>query len=255
MENQEEREEFGKRVFEQFMSLYVDPEVARRQEAGELPRPLDLKAAQIIFFADGRKHQVRVNSEIRAIAKVKFKEGVSKNLGDTIFAHEIEGLEDIRLPDNDDPDCGHATLIKINGRWTIVFDLRYYKGLSRNHLRTADEFYEAATLSFDKKNWSAFVDNLFSCAELSAKVVLLTYVNPRLGKKASHRRIQTEFSGFASLGNVDHAHLSVLNKLAGWRVNARYLKAPVSVSEGEAAELLRTVQDMLKYAKKCCGAK
>jgi uncharacterized protein (UPF0332 family) len=249
MENQEQSNEFGNRVFQQFMDLFVNPEVRKRQDAGELPKPLDLRAAQIIFFADGRKPQVRINKEIRAIAKVKFKEGISKNPGEPVFAHEIEDLAEINLTGDDDPDCGHATLIKINDRWTIAFDFRYYKGLSRNHIKTASEFYEAAEFSYSKKNWSAFVDNLFSCAELSAKVVLLTFLSPGLVRKATHKLIQQRYNGFADLGNVDETHRSVLNKLSGWRTNARYLKGRVPVSEDEAVELLNKVKDMLKYAK------
>ncbi len=255
MENQEQSNEFGNRVFQQFMDLFVNPEVRNRQEAGELPKPLDLRAAQIIFFADGRKPQVRINKEIRAIAKVKFKEGISKNPGDPLFAHEIEGLEEINLTDDDDPDSGHATLIKINDRWTIAFDFRYYKGVARNHIQAASEFYEAAEFSYCKKNWSAFVDNLFSCAELLAKVILLIFPSQELAKraalakKATHRLIQQKYNEFADLGNVDETHRSVLNKLSGWRANARYLRGHVPISEDKAVELLNIVKDMLKYAE------
>lgn len=253
MENQEQSNEFGNRVFQQFMDLFVNPEVMRRQEAGDLPKPLDLRAAQIIFFANGRKPQVRINKEIRAIAKVKFKEGISKNSGEPVFAHEIEDLGEINLIDDDDPDCGHATLVKINGRWTIAFDFQYNKGLSRNHIKTASEFYEAAEFSFSRKNWSAFVDNLFSCAELSAKVILLTFLSPELARKATHPLIRQRYNRFADLGDFDETHRSVLNKLSGWRINARYLKGRVPVSEDEAVELLNIVKDMLTYAKGYIG--
>lgn len=249
MENQEQGNEFGNRVFQQFMGLYVNPEVRRRQEAGELQKPLDLRAAQIIFFSDGRKSQVRINEEVRAISKVKFKQGISKNPGDPVFEHEIEGLEKINLTEEDDPDCGHATLIKINDRWTIAFDFRYNRGLSRNHIKTAREFYEAAEFSFTKKNWSAFIDNLFNCAELSVKVILSTFSEPKFLKKAKHKLIQLRYNRFADLGNVDETHRSTLNKLSGWRISARYLKGNISVSEDEAGNLLSVVKDMLTYAK------
>lgn len=253
MENQEQSNEFGNRVFQQFMDLYINPEVMRRQEAGELPKPLDLRAAQIIFSPDDRRPNVRINEEVRAISKVKFKPGITKKPGDPIYENEIDGLEEINLTDKDAPDCGHAILIKIGGRWTVAFDFRYNRGLSREHLKTANEFYEAAEYSFTKKNWSAFIDSLFNCAELSAKVVLLTSPVPDFTKKAKHKMIQLRYNQFADLGNVDESHRSTLNKLSGWRVNARYLKGSVSISEDEAANLLEIVKDMLEYSKRYVG--
>ena len=84
------------------MDLFVTPEVKRQQETGKLNKPLDLRAAQIIFFPDGRKPQVRINSEVRAIAKVKFKSGISKEPGEPIFEHDLEGLGEINLTDGVD---------------------------------------------------------------------------------------------------------------------------------------------------------
>lgn len=255
MKNQNQSDEFGQRVFQQFMELYINPEVNRRQEAGELPKPLDLRAAQIIFFSDDRKTLVRINEEIKTIAKVKFKQGISKVVGEPIFQHEIEGLEEINLTEDDDPDCGHATLIKINGRWTIAFDFRYNKGLSHSHIKTASEFYEAAEFSLAKKNWSASIDNLFNCAELSAKVILMTSPEPGFIKKAKHKLIQSKYNQFADLGNVNETHRNALNKLSGWRISARYLKGNISIPEDEANRLLTVVKDMLEYAKNYIGMK
>ena len=255
MQNQSQPDEFGQRVFQQFMELYINPEVMGRQEARELPKPLDLRTAQIIFFSDGRKTLFRINEEIKAIAKVKYKQGISKAVGEPIFQHEIEGLEEINLIVDDDPNCGHAMLIKINGRWTIAFDFRYNKGLARNYIKTASEFYEAAEFSFTKKNRSAFVDNLFNCAELSAKVILMLSPEPGFLKRAKHKLIQSKYNQFADLGNVDETHRNALNKLSGWRISARYLKGNISISEDEAIRLLAVVKDMLEYTKDYIGMK
>ena len=99
----DQKNEFGRNVLQQFMDLYVTPEMRRRQETGELGKPLYLRAAQIIFFPDGRKPLVRINSEVRAISKVKLKSGVSKRVGEPIFENEVEGLKEINLTEEDDP--------------------------------------------------------------------------------------------------------------------------------------------------------
>ena len=213
MEEHEQNNEFGHKVFQQFMDLFVAPEVSRRQEAGELEKPLDLRAAQILFFSDGRKSLVRINSEVKAIGKVKLKSEISKKLGEPIFEHEVEGLEAINLTEEDDPDCGHATLIRIGGRWTVTFDFRYNKELSKKHVDTAKQFYAAAEFSFGRQNWAAFVDNLFSAAELLARSILLSRPDPKFRKKATHKAIQIRYNQFVDLGNVEETHRETLNKL------------------------------------------
>ncbi len=253
MEKQSPDTEFGNKVLQQFMDLFVSPEVKRRQEIGELNKPLDLRAAQIIFFPDERKPKVRINSEVRAIGKVKFKPRISKKSGEPIFEHEIDGLQEINLTEEDDPDCGHATLIRIGSHWTIAFDFRYNKVLSKKLIETAKQFCDSADYSFKQKLWSPFIDNLFSAAELVAKAVLLSMHDTNLRKKATHRGIQTKFNRFADLGPVKAQHSDTLNKLSGLRDQARYLKGQLTISQTKARELLENVKSMIENVKSLCG--
>jgi uncharacterized protein (UPF0332 family) len=254
MEEHDQNNEFGRKVFEQFMDLFVTPEVKRRQETGELGKPLDLRAAQIIFFSDGRKPQVRINSEVKAIGKkMKLKPGIFKKAGDPIFEHELEGLKEINLTEEDDPDCGHATLLRIGGRWIIAFDFRYNKSLSKRHIKTAEQFYEATEFSLNQRNWSAFIDNLFSAAELLAKSILLSMPNPKFRKKATHKAIQARYNRFADLGNVEAVYRETFNKLSGLRDRARYLKGDISISEEGARRLLVIIKNMMEDAARRVG--
>lgn len=202
MVKHDQKNEFGRKVFEQFMDLFVAPEIRRRQETGELDKPLDLRAAQIIFFPNGRKPQVRINSEVRAIGKVKLKPGISKKVGEDIFGHEVEGLKVINLTQEDDPDCGHATLVRIGDSWIIAFDFRYNKALSAKHIEVAKQFWESAEFSFKQRNWAPFIDTLFSAAELAAKSILLSMPDPKFRKKTRHRVIQRRYNRFADLGTL-----------------------------------------------------
>lgn len=254
MEKQDQNNEFGRKVFEQFMDLFVTPEVKRRQENGELKKPLDLRAAQIIFFPDGRKPEVRVNSEIRAIGKIKLKPGISKKAGEPIFRHELEGLEEINLTEEDDPDCGHATLVRVGiSKWIIAFDFRYNKALSRKHINAAKQFYESAEFSLNKRNWSPFIDNLFSAAELLARSILLSMSDPKFRRKATHKAIQFRYNRFADLGNVEAVYRETFNKLSGLRDRARYLKGDISICEDEARRLLDIIKSMMEDASRRVG--
>jgi len=243
-------EKGGIAIFRQVMDIWIAPEIKRRQNLGEVKSPLILRSAQIIFFPDDeRKIQVRINSEIKGTIKVKFKQGVSKRNGESIFENEIESIEDFELSTDDDPDCGHITLLRINDDWSIYFDFRYNKALSIKHIGTAEQFYQAAEYSFSKRNWNSFADNLFSAAELSVKAQLLLMRDPEFRKKTSHRAIQTKFNKFARLGNIRTEHRDTFNKLSGLRDNARYLKSDIQFSEDEARKLLSIVDSMIKETK------
>lgn len=241
-------EEFGNRAFKQFMELFVMPEVKRKQDNGELDRPLDLRGAQIIFFPDDRKTQVRINSEIVALAVPKWKPGLSKEEGEPVYEHELESIEDIRLGGEDDPNCGHVTLLRINGRWSLAFDFRYNRILSKQHIETAEQFYESAEFSFKQGNWSAFIDNLFSAAELSAKSILLSEPDPKFREKATHKAIKSKYNRWHQLGNLDTSHRETFNELSDLRGGARYLKGNASITEAKAKGLLSIVRGMLEDA-------
>lgn len=241
-------EEVSSRIFQQFMDMFIRPEIERRQEKGQLPMPFELKAAQIVFFPDGRDTQIRLNSEVRAIAKVKLKPSITKKAGEPIYENEVEGLKEINLFQEDDADCGHATLIRIADSWIIAFDFRYNKTLSRKHMETAWEFYESAEFSFNRRNMRAFIDDLFSATELTARSVLLVLPDPKFRKKASHAFIQMRYNSFAKLGNVNPAYCKVFNKLSGLRDRARYLRDSFWISKTEARNLLDTAKKMMQDA-------
>lgn len=247
MINPEEKEEFGTRVFQQFMDLFVIPEIKRREESGTLKQPFELWSAQIIFFPDGKNPEVRLNSEVKAIGKVKLR--VPKAAGEPILASEIEGLEEVNISDDEDPDCAHATLVRLRDTWRIAFDFRYNKGLSKKHVARATEFYEAAIYSKQKHNWAAFIDNLFSANELLAKALLLALPDPKFREKSSHKAVHSKFNRFASLGNVQVEHREVFNKLSNLRYKARYLEGEIVISESEADDLLKSVESLLKFTK------
>jgi len=244
-----ENKAMSSRVFQQFMDLFIKPEIERRQLAGELPKPLILTAAQIIFFPDGRPPQVRINREVRAIGKIRFRKGVTKNKGDPVFSDDVEGIEEIQLGDSSLADCGHATLISLADRWVIAFDFRYNKELSRQHLERAAEFLAAADFSFSKCMWSAMVDNLFSASELIARAILLGLPDKQFAEKATHNAIHRRLNRFGSIGNIDPGHVGAFNKLRKLRDGARYLKGALKIDRDDASRLLEAVKEMYEFAK------
>jgi uncharacterized protein (UPF0332 family) len=240
---------FGERVFQQFMDLFITPEVRKRQEAGSLPAPVTLDAAQIIFFPDGRPPKVHINREVSAIGKVKLKKGVKKDKGDPIFLSDIDGIEDIQPHGEEFADCGHATLMKFGSEWTIAFNFVYNKALSRRHVDTAQQFLEAADFAYEKKLWSALVDNLFSASELCARSLLLGMPDEKYRSKGTHSTTHNRFNRFGSIGNVDPDHLSAFNRLSQLRSRARYVKSKLELDEAFAKQLLQAVKGLYEQAR------
>jgi len=246
-----EPRELYERATKQFLDLFAFPEIKRRQEACTLPDPFELLAVQIIFFADGRSPDVRLNSEVRAHTKMKLRHGVSKNVGDPIFSDELEGLEELTLTDSEDPDCGHATIVRVNDMVFLAFDFVYNKALSAKHIASGDQFLRAAEASLQRHDMSAFVDNLFSAAELYARAILLTVgASPQFREKASHKAIHSRLNRFAALGNIDQSQASAFNTLSRLRGPARYLKAEFSLSDAETDGLVAAVKEMASSASK-----
>jgi uncharacterized protein (UPF0332 family) len=241
--------DMSQRMFNQILEIWILPELKRRQEAGLLDERFELKKAQIIFYSNGKKPEVRINSEAKALANLKLKKGISKNAGDPIYSNEVEDLADIKLSSEEDPDCGHLTIIGINDKWFIGFDFRYNKGLATKHIETAKQFYSSAKFSFDKNHMSACLDNLFSAAELAAKAELLLMTDPKL-KESSHGGIQVRYNKYAELGNVEPELRKALNKLSAIRESARYLKYPLTLSNTEIEVLLKNVEGIIIHASK-----
>ena len=244
-------EEIAQNASKQFMDLFMTPDVMLRQEASELPRPLDLRAAKIIFYPDRRMPTVRVNSEVKVLAKMKLKLGIEKDYGDAVYANELDGLEELMLTNEDDPDSGHVTMLKFNGSWIMAFDFVYNKALAKKTIHTAKEFIEAAEYSFSHQNWSAFADNLFSAAELLAKATLLaTWSDPEFRGKTNHPAIHSRYNRFAHLGNINPVHALTFNKLSKMRYPARYSKEEFSLKQEEGQLLLDNIKSMLQEANR-----
>jgi uncharacterized protein (UPF0332 family) len=241
-------EEVLRRTVEQFIDLFFRPEIERRSSEGTISTPFVLDKAQVVFYPDGRKAEVRLNDEVQAIAKVNFKPGTveGKRPGDEMTADQIQSIEEVMLPDTDDPDAGHATFIHMGGgRWVMGFDFRYNKGLSERHLSDAREFLDAAKHCLGQSAWSAFADNLFSAAELAARALLLMVPDSQFRTKTNHKAIHARFNNFARYGNVSESGREVFNKLAGLRPTARYGGKKVSLIPEEARALFQEVEALV----------
>jgi uncharacterized protein (UPF0332 family) len=241
--------EARQRAFNQFMDIWITPAVMRRQETGELETPLNLLAAQILFFPDERKPEVRINSEVKLIANLKFKDGLVPEIGKQ-YSNEIESIDKFSLTEEDYQDCGFVVIFKIGSQYGLYFDFRYNKELAGKHVELAEQFLRAAELASDQGLLSPFIDNLFSAAELTAKAILLPhYMNLRNNK--IHSRVQEYFNQFVDYGNADPNYRDIFAKLSSLRKPARYADydMEINIPEDEREMMLRTIREMIEIAR------
>lgn len=240
--------------FKQLMEIYIAPAIERRQSTGELPRPLQLRAAQLICYADERPNVVRLNEEVQAIAKVKLREGKAKAMGQVVFEDEVEGYETVALPESEDPNCGHATMLLLNGRWFVVFDFRYNRGKASIVVERAREFMWLAEQARAREAWSSMTYVLFSAAESAARAQLLLVPNQKFERSKTHDTVQRTFNAWARLGNVDRGHSDALNRLARLRPKAGHGLERFSLPSTEADQLLDAVREMIVRAEERLAA-
>lgn len=243
--------EFSNRAIQNIMDIFITPEVRRRQDTGQLPIPVKLIFAQVILFPDERQPLIRINEEVRAKAKIKFKSGVSKKPGDAIYENEIDEIEYVELAPSDDPNCGHIFLYFYGTTTFMSFDSRRNRALARNHIQRAEDYLMNASHAWKASNLAPCIDSLFNAAELAVKAMLLVMYDypPSLRAKSSHHAIHIRFNRFADMGNVIPKYKNVYNKLGDLRNAARYLKRDLpELTDDDVQGMLDAVGEMLEEA-------
>ena len=69
--------EFGKKVFENLVKLYIIPEIEKRKNDGLIQNDFILDRALIIFFPDIQKPKLLINEELKGTTvEVTYKKGI-----------------------------------------------------------------------------------------------------------------------------------------------------------------------------------
>ncbi len=231
------------------MDIWITPEVKRRQEKGNLPKPLALQAAQIIFHSDGKPDEIRINDEVKINVQAKIKKNVKKQIGEPIYLHETEKIENLNLREDEDPNACHISLCKFGNKWILAFDSIYNKGDAKNFIRVSKQFLDTAKYAAKQKNLNSFIDNAFSSVELAAKAFIVT-IPSKQNKSMNHKRIHVQYNLHHKLGNINSKYCDTLNKLRENRSSARYDGREIELEENEISALLKIIEDMIYDTEK-----
>src|SRR5207245_10564375 len=110
------------------------------------------------------------------------------------------------------------------GVWYRCFDFVYNKGRARALLSIGREFLSAASGALNRGHMHAFIDTLFSAAEIAANVLLFVVSPEKNTPYPSHGAIHSHLNQYAKLENMDQEHRGSFNNLANLRSQHRYAK-------------------------------
>jgi len=239
--------EGSKRFLDQVLSIWIKPEVELRKSAGTLSKSFALSRAQVIMYPDG-KHVVRLNEEVKASAKVKATRNIDP--GEVYEISSIDDIQEVDLSPDDSPDASHVTLFVQGNIARIFFDFRRNRGLAKERYEAAMQFLDVAEYCANKMLLRPFIDCLFSAAELLASSQIFLFAEPKYVKKSSHGQTHSKYNLHSKWGIGNKTYTTTFNKLSSIRTSARYLKRPINLSESDAREYLKTVQEMADYTKR-----
>ena len=212
-------EEIGKRIHQQVFELWINPEIKRRKNSGNISSGFQLQRAQVIMNVD-QPVQIRLNHEFEAIIKARVKKSFNK--GDPVILNDFSDIESIELTGHD-PNAGHISLFLHEGHCFISFDFRYNVQRSQDHIQTAKEFLATAHDCLEKQRTRAFMENLFAAYELLVKAWLLRMPLPSLLTSKKHSFLQTQWNQYRKLGNIPPEYTKMFNKISDQRKASRYL--------------------------------
>ena len=228
------------RTVNQILSIYLFPEIKRRQNEGLIPKPFSLWAGQIIFRKN-KKSLIRLNKECKMQITIKPKSGVPRKKGSVIRFNQIQSVKKIKMIEGDGNEA-HISMVRVRNIWYLNFDARYDKRRARSLILSSSEFFESAKDNLKEKRWRSFVDSIFLAVESLVKAELILLPHYKSSKK--HNYVKSEYNKWFSLGNTKMQYKNLLNELSGLWNKARYSEGKFIVHHKKAQKFIKTYQSM-----------
>lgn len=232
----------ARRLIEQTLKNWVNPELEKRKDGGQLPEGFKLKAAQVIFSVGGSP-LVRINSEVKVIVEAKFNRPIKK--GETIFNKDVEDICSFRLID-EEKDFGHITIIRLTQGWFSGFSFIYDISKSKELYDVAAEFMKSAYADLKEKRYRPFVESALIAAENLAKARIYLLPDEEIRKAKTHGVVHGKVNRYArtnSIIKIDQK--DVFNELIRLRDKARY-DPKFSLKQESAEKMFEVLKGLSK---------
>ena len=228
-------------LFNQVMEIWILPEIDRRQLAGTLPKPVDLRRAQVLLSI-GDVPQVRLNDEVKAIMEGRLK--VAKEEGELIYADEVESIEFVGLLE-EDQNFAHITMTCIDNGWHIACNFLYETRDAKAALALGKEFLDSATADAASQRMRSSVNNLFIAAEQIARAALI--LRPLEGgyrKAKTHRPLGAAINRYSKIeGIIPAEYAAAYNKVNGLVAKARY-DPELTIHQDELGQMIEHIEQL-----------
>lgn len=232
--------EVTKRLVQQITSLWVKPEIKRRNFKEKI-------FALLILFEENKKPKVLLNFECKFKVTIDPSVGGRLMPGQPITFKELtkHKITDITIPESLFLECAFIAAITINGRWFIKFNFLYNKNEAQKRLVKAESFLKAArTVS----NNDVRSYNLFHALEqaIHTYFMLRPGMKKKIKESKKHRAIKKDVNLDTKLGNFPTELKDLFNTLLGKRKAIYDENVKFKVSNKDIIE----VDNFIKYLKK-----
>ena len=238
-------ERVGSTLFQEMLSRFVEPEVSRRQEAGEWPADAGIYRFQVLFHQE-REPEVRFNERVGGMLQAVAARAIEK--GEDVMLEDIAGVKGYE-PRAEDNGVPHVTVFAHRDGWSLAFEFNYRHPRRFEYLANGSEFAATAREALSAGRLGVALDNAFSACELLAKAELLS-CHPTIEDALaanSHGAVATPYSLWARLDNTDARFVRMLYRLRELRPAGRYLNKELKVDADQASELIALLTEMEQH--------
>lgn len=241
---------FSERVLNSFFDIFWNPEIQRR---GGIDATGPIYAA-LAVLAPGEPTDVRLNEEVRIVAKAKSGSLVSP--GDPVTPENLNNVEEFE-PLAVDPNAGWAMwMILPDGRQYARFDLLRNRARSLRLIALARGYIATAQAALQAEHLGPALENAMAAAELAVTAhsyVFTTDTPTSGGRRNSHSSRQRWTKVQVGLGNTTPDAHQTLVALGQVRPAARYGEGELP-PVAQAANLVSAVEDLVEHSAARVGS-
>jgi len=229
---------FADNLLNQFMELWVNPEIQARKDGGKLPQNFILDKAQVLFCL-GSPPIVRLNEEVKIQVKVRVNRTVKK--GELVYAKDISEIAELKNVD-EEQDFAFLILIKLAGKMYMAFNFEHNVTKSKQYLSLGASFLESAKRELEYSNVRQMVELLLVAAENLVKARIYLVPDQKIRKVKTHGGTQQIVNLYAKSGKIIKPdQKDAFNRLIALRDSARY-DLSFALEHTKAQTLMSTVE-------------
>jgi hypothetical protein len=160
-------------LFQDVVDWFVQPEVAARRIAGELPTDPAIYRFQVLLHPEGEP-EVRLNEQVGGVVKAVATRTIEP--GEEV-TDDFSGVSSYE-PKPEDVGVPHITSFAHREGWSVAFDFTYRHPRSADYLERGHDFAETAREALAAGRVGTALDNAFLPSSCSQRRSFFRAVRP-----------------------------------------------------------------------------